>query len=325
MKPLIIKSPQSGRTLIELMIAIAISVFIIIGISVIFSSSTQSSRAANQIGALSEDGPLAIHLMGQSIKRAGYGEIIGTNLWAYDQTLFAFPHLRACRSGNFNNAGAGDFNCVAGGAGAPDSIALQFQSDAITASSQRDSTNCVGGAAVMTTINEVSHPAYLTQVPVISNVYTLNSGNVRCSGNGSTPQAMASNIQELKIYYGYDEQAAASVLTGQATVSPSAAKIVDADMLIASDVAFAGTQYTAWDFVISAHVCAVAATKDKGTSVQTNVSYEGCPDNVAEAILGTGPTRTATDGAVRRTYRQVFTVRSRATGSPAVRQKVVIP
>jgi Type IV Pilus-assembly protein W/Prokaryotic N-terminal methylation motif len=310
---------QIGRTLIELMIAIAISVVIVLGISALYSASTRSTRAATQLGAMNEDGALSLHLIGQSIKRAGYGEIVGTDFVPNDQTLFAFANIRACKNGRFVSPGTNNFACTTV-ANSPDSLSIQFQGESIASAAQRSTLNCLGGNPVMTQIVEKDHPAYLTQVPLVRNVYEIVSGNLACSGNAQPFQSMAGNIEEFKIYFGYDDKAADDSLLGKTNISPGAANIVDADYIRTKDLSFAGRENTAWDYIVSVHICAVARTREKGTAAAGNTPYEGCPQDATQA-LGNGPIRTPTDAAIRKQYRQVFTVRSQATSSPSVRIK----
>ncbi len=311
------KPLETGRSIIELMIAIAIASIITLGITAIYGAASKSTRSATQQGALSEDAALALHLIGQGIKRAGYGEIVGTDLAPANQTLFAFDGILACNSGSFNNPATGDFTCVAGSAIA-DSLLVQFQSDAIAASTQRDTRNCTGGAGIPTVINQPDHPANGASIPVVQNVYTLTGGNLTCSGNQSPGIAMASQVEEFKVFFGYDEAAADAWNSGNTLIAPSASIIVDADFIRAKQAGFRPSTVTAWNFVVSVHLCAVAKTKERGTSVDTNVQYEGCPQTPAEVVSG-GVQKTATDGAVRKTYKQNYTVRANATASPAVR------
>jgi type IV pilus assembly protein PilW len=308
---------QVGRTLIELMIAIAISTVIILGISALYSASTNSARSATQLGAMNEDGALSLHLIGQAIKRAGYGEIVGTDFVSANQTLFAFPNIRACKSGLFTDAPNGDFSCIAV-AGGPDTLAIQFQGESVAAAAQKQTRNCSGSDPVLTPITNTSHPSYLTAVPLVINVYAIAGGSLKCSGNGSAAQAMAGDIEEFKVFFGYDEPSANDSLSGKTNIAPGASTIVDADFIRTKDASFVGRENSAWDFVVSVHLCVIAKTRDRGTSVQATGVYEACPTSPTE-VLSNGPSKTATDGSIRKQYRQVYTVRSQATQSPAVR------
>jgi type IV pilus assembly protein PilW len=318
MKLLQKNSKQAGRTIVELMVALAIALLLLLGITAIYSSSTKGGRLATGMGAMGEDASLAVFLIGQSVKRAGYGEIVGTDFTSSNQTLFDFPHLRGCKSGAFASPSTGDYTCVAGGTN--DTLMVQFQSDSLIASAQRDTNNCVGSAATTQQISDAAHPSYKTNVPVVTNVFALGNEKLTCSGNNSTSLPMASNIEQFKVFYGFDSAAATAALSSKTSISPGASTVVDADAINALATSFVGTDKSPWDYVVAVHVCAVAKTKDKGVSTQgASQAYNGCPTNTAEVLSGTGPALTATDGAIRKTYRQVFTVRSRATQSPAVR------
>jgi hypothetical protein len=76
---------------------------------------------------------------------------------------------------------------------------------------------------------------------------------------------------------------------------------------------------SAWNYVVAVHLCTVVRTRERGTSATgSTVNYDGCPENANEVLSANLP-KTANDGALRRTYRQVFTVRAQATGAPAIR------
>jgi type IV pilus assembly protein PilW len=309
---------QKGRTIIELMVALAIALLLLLGITAIYSSSTKTGRTANGMGAMGEDTSLALLIMGQSVKRAGYGEIIGTDFVPVNQTLFSFPHLRGCKNGTFANPVAGDFTCVAGGTS--DTLMVQFQADSIVASPQRDTSNCVGSPSTTQQIVQAAHPALNTNVPLVRNIFALVGERITCAGNNSAALGMATNIEQFKVFYGFDSAAANAALGNKSSISPLAGQIFDADMITALATSFAGKDLSPWDFVVSVHVCAVAKTRDKGLTTKTaTTTHVGCPTNTTEVLSGTGTAIAATDGAIRKTYNQVFTVRSRATQSPAVR------
>ena len=61
---------QTGRTLIELVIAMAIGLIIVIGVSSLYLSSSGISRTANQLSTTEQAGQLALLIIGDSLKRA---------------------------------------------------------------------------------------------------------------------------------------------------------------------------------------------------------------------------------------------------------------
>lgn len=312
-------SGQRGRTLIELIIALSISVGILFGMSVYYETASKSARVAHQMSSLNEEAPLAMLMIGQAIKRAGYGEIIGTGYIGTGQTMFDGPHLRACRSGTFTNPAAGDFSCTAGPAGSPDALMVRFQADSVVAPDQFGTMNCAGGAAVPTPIANPAHVANGTAVPIIENIYTISFQRMLCSGNGSAPEVLAHDVVDFKVFFGYDQAGATLALAGGAGVAPLASMIVDPDFVAAAQAAFVSPTVSAWDFVVSVHACVVMKTRDAASTVISGpYAYTGCPRTPAEVASGNGPALSSSDGTIHKTFSQVFTVRSRATGSPSI-------
>ena len=312
--------PQRGRTLLELVIAMAISVSVLLGISVFHQNASQSVSVSQQMSTIYDEGPLALLMLGQAVKRAGSGEIVGSGFTNLNQTMFDGPHLRGCRSAGFVSPATGDFSCGAAAAGAQDALMVRFQSNSVVGPDQFDTRNCAGGAAVNTAISAVGHPAQGALVPIVQNVYTVDGGRLECSGNNAANEVMARDVTEFRVFYGFDRDAALLALAGGFGISPRSATMVDAAEIWALQPSFAGQQLSAWDFVVSVNVCMVMRTRGAASSVTgAAFAYTGCPQTAAQAANGSGPARSAADGTIHRTFQQVFTVRSRATGSPSVR------
>lgn len=310
---------QRGRTLIELMIAMTISVATLFGLSVYYSSSVRTASVAHQMGSLNQEAPLAMLIMGQAIKRAGYGEIVGTGYVSTGQTMFDGAHLRACKGGTFTDPATGDYSCLTPAMPVADSLMVSFQGDAAIASDQFATRDCVGAAPVSKVIANPAHVANGATVPIIRNVYSVTGGRLVCSGNDAPADVLANDVVDMKLFFGFDEAGSALALAGGSGIAPTATTIVDADQIIAKNAAFAGSTRSAWDFVIATHVCIVMKTQRAASSaVGGSFSYTGCPATPADVANGTGPTLSAADGSIHKTFRQVYTVRSRATGSPSV-------
>ena len=309
---------QAGRTLIELLIAMAISVAVLLALSVYYSGAARTASVAHQMGSLNQEAPLAMLIMGQAIKRAGYGEIVGTGYVSMGQTMFDGPHLRACKGVAFNNPAAGDYGCSATAA-VGDSLMVSFQGDATIAPDQMATRNCVGAPPVATVIANPAHVANGASVPMVRNVYSLVNGRLVCSGNDAAAEILAHDVVDMRVHFGFDEAGATLALAGGVGIAPTATAIVDADQVIAKNGSFAGSSRSAWDFVVSAYVCIVMKTQSPGTSaVGGAYGYTGCPTTAAEVANGTGPSLSAADGSIHKVFRQVYTVRARATGSPSV-------
>jgi len=87
MRYLSVKNSQCGLTLIEIMIAMLIGLFLIGGVLQIFISTKQTYRMQENLSRMQENGRFAMEFLGRDIRMAGYwvcmtpagGDITGTN------------------------------------------------------------------------------------------------------------------------------------------------------------------------------------------------------------------------------------------------------
>lgn len=70
---------QQGLSLIELMVAILISSILIIGVTELFSRTSASDRANTELARMQESGRLALEIIGQDARRAGYQGCVAAN------------------------------------------------------------------------------------------------------------------------------------------------------------------------------------------------------------------------------------------------------
>ncbi len=66
-----------------------------------------------------------------------------------------------------------------------------------------------------------------------------------------------------------------------------------------------------WNFVVAVYVCVQLRTAEAGTTPDGVSRYRPCPQNEVEAATGTVEVQ-VNDGIARRSFTQVFTVRTRA-------------
>jgi hypothetical protein len=267
-------------------------------------------------------------MIGDPIRQAGFGEIIGSDLalgpgdiGAYrTQTLFADgAHLIGCTGAHFVDDTVPNPVCGAPGDPNFDSLIVRSQGDSVVPPAQGRIDDCLG---VQVPLEDLP-PAHLglgrvASRPIFHNVYFGQNGSLMCRGNGragaalpfAAPQQLAANVEQFKVFYGFDDTRHA---TPAAADGASARSIRDADFINGLPPATAP-----WDFVVSVHVCMVmrsAPDSSAGLSSSASQTYSRCPMNAAEAAVGL-PLVTTTDRALRRTYAQVFTVRSRSTANP---------
>jgi len=74
MKSILLNSPkkQSGLSLVELMVALLISTILLLGVLELFGSSSKTSRSANALARLQENGRLAMDLIAREARRTGF-------------------------------------------------------------------------------------------------------------------------------------------------------------------------------------------------------------------------------------------------------------
>jgi len=304
---------QRGRTLIELMVAIALGLLILLGVGTLYLSSNQTTRSATNVATAENVGQVALALIGNSIRRAGYSEIIGTELSGLaNNMLYQGPTIRACRGARFTGDDP-SAACGATVAGAPDSIGIWFQADNALASSQGATDDCVGTTPGTTAVTNANYLPRVATIRVAQNSFHIDSNNLRCRGGADT-QPLLTGVEDLKVYFGFDDFGFAN--PALIDTIPIARSVRDAAFI--NGLTAPSAIVSQWDFVVSVTVCVLVRTEELGVSAQgATVTYQPCPQTAAQAA-GTAAiaTATATDGRVRRAYTQTFSVRTRTKPSP---------
>lgn len=321
------RGPVAGRTLVELMVAMVIGLMLVAAIAIAYVSVSRSARYAQGMTDVADAGQVALYVMGDAIRQAGYGEIVGSEVAIgpgdtqamRTQTLFGDgAHLRGCSGRAFVDETSPTPVCAATVADAAfDTLMVRFQGDTVLPPPQGAIADCLG-AAVPDEPLPAGH-AGLGRVaarPMVQNVYFGGTGQLWCRGNGrATPAAawaparpLVGNVEQFKVFYGFDDVRYAG---GAANASASVRSIRDATWLNAQPAV-----PNPWDFVISVHVCLVVRSAPASGTVQDQSStFTRCPQTAAEA---SGPpiAATATDGALRRTYQHQFVIRARSPANP---------
>jgi Tfp pilus assembly protein PilW len=332
--PVVSRASQAGRTLIELVIAMAIGLVIVIGVSSLYLSSSGISRTANQISSAEQGGQLALLLIGDSMKRAAYGEIIGSDYAAQGQTLMDGVHLAACTGTTFTDPfplyvlppaaqTPPDLTCTVASGG--DSIYVRYQGAPVIAQMLPAAAAAISmrdcGASLLDQNQVLSSQQLRAGVglerPIVTNVFRRDPVNntLDCAGYGATAfQTLLQNVVEFKVFYRFDDAAYAAGASGVTNAVPFGGSIRDA----AAINALAGA-IDPWNYVVAAMVCLTVQTDEIGVGTSTtNFTVPTCPNTAAEAETGLGLVTTTTDGRIRRTFSQVFTLRNRATPSPSI-------
>jgi type IV pilus assembly protein PilW len=321
---------QRGRTLVELVVAVAIGLLLMAGVGALYLSSRGVSRVAQQSGSAEDTARVVMTAIGEGIKAAGYGEIVGSDHSAQGQTLFDGPAVRGCsgsRLADAFNALAPDYTCV--GAAPGDQVLFRLQGryvlvpmDAVHL--ERSALpDCLGAS---NTLQDAPVQAATARAGagirrrLVQSAFSLDPGGsvLRCQGNGNpgSPAPIANDVIDFRAFYRFDDAGFALASGSQANYVPLGGTVRDAAWI---NAAATGSVADPWRHVVAVVVCITVATRERGTATRsTETAAARCPRTVAEAMAATTLTEAASDGRIRRTFIETFTVRSQATGAPSI-------
>lgn len=179
---------QAGFTLIELMVAIALALFIVAGLSVLFVNLKTTFTSQDQQAQVQDSQRLAMTMLTTTIQSAGYfidpinniqaGALPASTVNNPDGTSFAASQ------------GIGGTSGTVGPSGTSDTLNVRYQ----TASGD-GVMNCLGG----------SNPSTATSSVVWVNSFAVNANNeLTCAVNGGTAVALVGNVAQMNLIYGVD-------------------------------------------------------------------------------------------------------------------------
>jgi len=164
------RSPQAslhrGFTLVELMVALVISLLLMAGVIQVYLSSKQSYRLQDNVARIQESGRLATEILTRYIRLAGYR----AHLAQTPNQLFPTGTSQVI-SGTHPN-------------GQPDTVTINFQGDGTM-------QDCLGNT--------------VTNLALAHNLFSVSAnGELQCTSNGAAagPMPLVGNIQDMQISYG---------------------------------------------------------------------------------------------------------------------------
>lgn len=307
-----------------------IGLFIVAGVASLYLSSSGVSRVANQVSAVEDSGQLAMFVVGDAVRMAGFGEIVGSSVTArVGQTQFDGPQLGACTNGTFTApfATPPDLTCIPSGLPAgPDSLYVSYQSQNVKASPQGALADCLGQFALapahFTSITRVASPS-AASVAIASNVFGINGAReFACTGKfGATTEALIANAENFKVFFGFDNVRNGATATGVVDLMPIARQWVTPATVnslgLGGPAMIGSPQSSPWDNVISVFVCITIVTDQTGLTTGATTTRARCPETPNEVATGVDAgnnplTVNDTDGFIRRTFSQTFAVRANA-------------
>ena len=145
-------------------------------------------------------------------------------------------------------------------------------------------------------------------LPLVRNVYYLNNGALVCEGSGNLnqPQTLLDNVEEFKVFYGFDETG--YQFNTDENYRPTASKFHTAAEISDLDPDARGN--SPWRFVVSVYICVVIRSSETGTAAGATTTYRPCPRTESEIRTGTAAISIPADGAQRRRYAQTLALRT---------------
>jgi type IV pilus assembly protein PilW len=310
-----------GFTLLELLISMTIGLVILASSLSMYAGSSRGSQLSQIETQMNEDGILAINLIQQQIKQAGYSRQIIPGSGATVMGNYAGPAVRGC-DGGFTDVGAAFESLTCATGTGSDAIAVRYEATTDntvpTADTPQLATNCVGdgiNAATPSQVAPAPTPA-AGNYALADNRYSVTDASTQpmlsCrgaekSGTGNvigTAQPLLSNVESMQILYGVASRPSAE-LSGiydpmrHQIVSYLSATGVDA---LASTGVLPNITEDRWGRVLSVRICLLMRSDQPVRDVPTGgMSYKDC-SNVDV---------TGTDGYLRRTYVTTVLLRNR--------------
>ena len=209
---------QNGFSLIELMVAVLIGLFLTLGLSKLFLSMYSSSQSQGTLSQYQNNQRQAIVTLTNTTQTAGYFASTPTGV---GPNTVALPATTNAGDSSTFTGGAGIVGTTGTGSPQQDTLNIQYQS-----SGSDNIYNCQGGVTTITTPT----PTYTTVV----NSFSVNSSNqLVCTVSiaGAAPTSalvLANNIQNMTILYGIDTTGSSSTPAATTNTYMTAAQVTTA-------------------------------------------------------------------------------------------------
>ena len=180
----------AGFTLIELMVAIVIALFLVLGLSALYMNMKTSFNSQDKLGQLQDTERIAATMLATTVRSAAYFPIISSpGSPPVASAVVALPASAVANAdGTTFAAGQGVTGTSGGGAGASDTIDVRYQ----TASGD-GVMDCQGNA----------NTSGAAQISI--NTFTVNASHqLTCAVNGGTPVALVGGVAQMTVLYGVD-------------------------------------------------------------------------------------------------------------------------
>jgi type IV pilus assembly protein PilW len=306
---------QAGMSLVELMVALTIGLFLMGAVVAVYVATSNSSRGSTLESQMNEDASLALEMLQQQIRLAGYSNF---NPLVAGTRNFQGMGIRGCDGGFDDNAAGVDFAAMACNADddGPDAIAIRYEATVLNTQPVDEGgvdipTNCsfegitpwdIGAGIV---IPLADNRFYVADDAANDNIPTLfckgKSGDPADAGGFSAATALVPNIEDFQISY-----AVTVAPVGDDPTPHQVTAYVDANDAVL------GANLANWSRVAGVRICLLARTSRPvpiaGGSREDLGSYVDCNGTRQDG---------AADGFLRRAYHTTIQLRNMRPAVPA--------
>ena len=300
------KTRQRGRTLLELMISISIGLVVIGAVFVVYLGTTASSRQSSAINRISEDAAIAMAILGNNLRMAGYSPpralfspgsalVDGVKAVVPDRH-YVGPAIRGCDFG-FSSAANVAFNlitCNPSSSPGPAAFVVRYEGDAFnTIPISGNPSDCLTNGITANTVSAYDATNYKLVESRFSVDTSASNGTpeLYCAGSGGaapfTRQPLMQFVENMAISYGIAED----------NLGGNVVRYVSQTQL---DAITPGTTDSLWARVVSVKLCLVLRSETRDQNGGGN--YIDCAGNSVASP----------NGFIRRSFTSVFALRNRA-------------
>ena len=300
------KTRQRGRTLLELMISISIGLVVIGAVFVVYLGTTASSRQSSANNRISEDAAIAMAILGNNLRMAGYSPpralfspgsalVDGVKAVVPDRH-YVGPAIRGCDFG-FSSAANVAFNlitCNPSSSPGPAAFVVRYEGDSFnTIPISGNPSDCLTNGITANTVSTYDATSYKLVESRFSVDTSASNGTpeLYCAGSGGaapfTRQPLMQFVENMAISYGIAED----------NLGGNVVRYVSQTQL---DAITPGTTDSLWARVVSVKLCLVLRSETRDQNGGGN--YIDCAGNSVASP----------NGFIRRSFTSVFAFRNRA-------------
>lgn len=290
---------QSGVSLVELLVAMAIGLVMLGAILSIYMGTTVAGRQSDTVSRMGEDATIALETMARHIRMAAYSTpilmaarnaaTVNGQVVQLADSNFAGAGIKGCDGGFSRTTDSWDNLVCTNSSTQPDGIAVRYEGDSFNteAAGSISASDCLSQGVAQ---NANSAADSSVQYALVESRFFVSANKeLSCAGNGQasfTSQPLVSGVEFMRVRYGIASDSTESQVLFFAT---------------AAEVnALGGSADQNWGRVVAVRICIqmVSPSEDQGKVVP----YYNCD----------GALTTPADKYLHRTYSTTVSIRNRA-------------